>query len=739
MGPMLLNLLALGVGMTQGKAEVAMAARERAAEEEKQRLINEGAAEKERIKAQGETEKAAAKAKATELGKAEADILKQKAEVEARRQSYGHYVDLTSRGAPSQLAAEISQWENYDADALAEFRLPMADPETGGFVIDSVTNKPKMFPRFVSNSTESGAAGATNEFESLVSQFDNGNLQWWKQNDQAQYDKFTDLLARTVRIQAGGTETPNVTGQTAAVPVILPSTLLRLSNRFSPEYAMTIAKTALAGTGTGEEAIREMYPRAFQGLALAADAKIEEKVIDTPDGPAVVQTAPEGGGWIEGFDIMEGDKPILFKEGRRHIRKAAAALNIGPGKFEARVSSFAQVKAEQTNNPEITPGALMYDIYMLRSQFSGEAMGDDPSEEPAYNQPGSFLFYDVTKSQDDVDSVRDFIARYGMFSPGSDYNVDLGILASLAPVGISMQYPRLDGQDNRSVFEGGSVKTAQIKQKPFYVDRITEHDEYFRAKYEKVLGGKIESYRDKGLAAGAGLVTLDALIYLGEQTQIPIPVGLAASGIKTVNSWSAQIQGIIDVVDAIDLSPENRDFVRDRLTKTKRGLDGTDVGGMTLSDVASAIAARDYYEGVLVYSMAMALQGGNAAARTISDADITRIREILSVASDAGPEQRKAIYQLLRPMLDRQKALTDAVVAGGEAGAWAAITFNNMQGRIDMARQELDQIILKAYEIRGIRRPGSQDGEVVPQKQTCPPGFEYDEARKACVPTSAVS
>ena len=39
MGPMLLNLLALGVGMTQGKAEVAMAARERAAEEEKQRLI----------------------------------------------------------------------------------------------------------------------------------------------------------------------------------------------------------------------------------------------------------------------------------------------------------------------------------------------------------------------------------------------------------------------------------------------------------------------------------------------------------------------------------------------------------------------------------------------------------------------------------------------------------------------------------------------------------------------------
>lgn len=728
MGPMLLNLLALGVGATQGKAEVAMAAREQAAEEAKQRLINEGEEAKARAKAEGEAKKAKQTEIGKAIGKAEANILEEKAKVEARRQSYGTYVDLTSRGAPSQLAAEISQWENYQADALAEFRLPMADPSTGGYVIDSVTNRPKMFPRFVANSTESGAAGATNEFEQLVSQFDNGNLEWWKQNDTAQYDKFTDLLSRTVRIQAGGTETPNITGKTAAVPVILPATLMRLSNRFSPEYAMTIAKNALAGTGTGEEAIREMYPRAFNGLALATDAEIKETVIDTPEGPAVVQQAPNGGGWIEGFDLIENGTPVQFKEGRKHVKKAAEALNIGPGKFEARISTFAEVKATQTNNPEITTGRLMYDIYMLRSQFSGEAMGDDPSMNPAYNQPGSRLFFDVTADQNDLSSTRDFITRYGLFTPGSDYSVDLGILASVAPVGVTLEYPRLDGQDNRSIFEGGTPQTANIKQKPFYVDVNKDYDEYFRSKWEPVLGGKIESFRDKGLAAGAGLVTLDALIYLGEQQQIPIPVGLAASGIKTINSWSAQIGGILEVVDVLGLSPENQAFVRDRLSKTKQGLDGTDVGGMTLSDVASAIAARDYYEGVLVYSMAMALQGGNAAARTISDADITRIREILSLATNAGPEQRKAIYALLRPMLDRQKAISDAVVGGGESGAWAAVTFNNMQSRTDMARAELDRIILKAYEIRGMKRSGTvEQPTVVPSNRPAPPGFEYDK------------
>lgn len=716
----LISLLALGVGASAGAAELSDERRALQAKQEEEKRA--AAAELAKVRAEGEAKaaEAAAKKKAEILANAQADILKDREADNRRRRQFTEFTTLYSEGAPGISAAQATGYEGWDEGALATFRVPFFDAEGEQLVSD--TGKPLFRPLQVRDSSQTGVSGATAEFQSMTGSdgMSRMALNWTRNNSPDDYNSFKTTLATTVRVMAGGTATPNIQGQTASVPVILPSTVRFLADKYSVDFAFEVVQDALVGTDqSGSDQIKQQYSEVF-GAYPAKNAKAKVQQVNTPEGKGFTVSYPNGGGWLQGFDKPDG---TLFENGRVVLAQAAKAIDVTMPKFEQFLVTEAEYRSD-TLDREVLPGEIAYDIFTIRDSLSGYNL---------YNQPGAGAFFSVKTQANTYDrqSVEDLISKYGLFAPGGDYDADLALFQAIAPVGVRSYYPRADGRNTKSLLEGGQPAGAEIESPEFYAQPNDQFDEFINKKYGRVLGEDLQSFRNKGLAAGDAVLTLDSLIALDEQTQIPIPIGIAATGLTWIVSARDQIDSILEVVDVVGLSDENKAFVRDKLGKTRAELESGNFEGMTTQDVVNAISLRNFHEGVLVYSMAMALQGGNAAARTISDADITRIREILALSAGASREQRKTIYTALRNMMKRQKAISDAAVGGGEAGVWAAATMSEFTDRVAIVRNELDSVLKLARRTVGKRipetqqspAPGVEPGSPVPDM----PGFIYDQ------------
>lgn len=718
----MLPLLALVTGATIGKAEA------RAAEDKRQEALalknieKETKVEEARIEAEAKVAEAAAK-KAAEIEAKELarqagikfDVGLKKAQLEDFQTYYN--ADPSDIFAAADKAT-FSGLPNRN-EILMHLGVPKFD-DNGDLVTfgqdHPLAGKVRLYPTIIRDSSQAGAAGANAEYNSLLSSItDKQTLNWMKANNQNGYASFKDNLANVVRIRAGGSETPSVQGVTAAVPVILPSTVSQLTQQYGPEFAFEVVNQALVGTGQGPDSIKIQYQEQFGAFpALDAEAKLGK--VKTPEGDGVTVSFPDGGGHIDGFDNPDG---TLNKEGRVHLKAGAEAYGMTMPALERFLFTTAEDRSSLLGR-EVTPGEFAQDIVSLRQFFS---------EYPLYNAAGAGSIWSVKGASGyDQQTFVDFITKYGLFSPNSNYAYDMTILQMLSPATAKSYYPPQDGRGEQlSLLEGAMPTGATPKTDDFYRQPNKQYDQYINDKWSKALGGTIQDFRNKGMAADDAMITLDSLIALAEQQEIPLPVGIAQNIIRFGVSMADQIDGLIDVTNLLvsrgQISEDRANFLRKTLGESSASIRGAgNFEGRSAQEVANALALREFHEGILVYSMAMALQGGNAAARTISDADINRIEKILKFTSGASREERKTIYKALRLRMAKQKAISDSVIGGGEAGLWAAMTATQFGVDTGFASKDLDEILNLVVDVTGNKPKPTDEGQ---PSQGAKPGDPY--------------
>lgn len=216
-------------------------------------------------------------------------------------------------------------------------------------------------------------------------------------------------------------------------------------------------------------------------------------------------------------------------------------------------------------------------------------------------------------------------------------------------------------------------------------EEAKKFEEFMEAKY--LAGAKRSDVAQKGLAAKQASQVAGALevAYSNESAALSGTVGGAVS---TFQGFLAQFDYIIKAIELSNDSVETKQKLKEKVTGYRDQLT-TDVNKGGLEGAAGATAVKGYYEGVLVYSMALALQGGNAAARTVSDADIERIQRLLNFGKSLDdPNQKAAVMRAVKRAMDRQATMADFYTSDNEAHVWAAYTADQTFIRTGQGRKD---------------------------------------------------
>jgi hypothetical protein len=252
-----------------------------------------------------------------------------------------------------------------------------------------------------------------------------------------------------------------------------------------------------------------------------------------------------------------------------------------------------------------------------------------------------------------------------------DTNRSIMATALIAPINaLDRQTP-----EERLLPKGpASLYSFSYFKQPDIEDLSKRDDEYTSYIETTYLGGqKISDIVNKAEAAEDTVLITQAL----EQgyTNSPAIPGAVGGVIDIINGFQAQFGYMIKAIDASSDSDQQKEKNRKKIEELRDNITSSVANVDTTNEIAVANAVQKYYEGVLVYTMAMALQGGNAAARTISDADIERIQNLLNFGATLGDTRVKvAVMRAIGKQMERQAVLGRAYSAKNESVVWSAYT-----------------------------------------------------------------
>jgi hypothetical protein len=252
-----------------------------------------------------------------------------------------------------------------------------------------------------------------------------------------------------------------------------------------------------------------------------------------------------------------------------------------------------------------------------------------------------------------------------------DTNRSIMATALIAPINaLDRQTP-----EERLLPKGpASLYSFSYFKQPDIEDLSKRDDEYTSYIETTYLGGqKISDIVNKAEAAEDTVLITQAL----EQayTDSPAIPGAVGGVIDIINGFQAQFGYMLKAIDASSDSEQQKEKNRKKIQELRDNITSSIANVDTTNEIAVANAVQKYYEGVLVYTMAMALQGGNAAARTISDADIERIQNLLNFGATLGDTRVKvAVMKAIGKQMERQAVLGRAYSAKNEAVVWSAYT-----------------------------------------------------------------
>ena len=630
----MIPLLALSfiTGATKAYAGKKKAASEATAEAKKleaERLYNEQSAALE-----------AERQRDLEAFKSNLRIQEEKAKTDAQKgieaasgQNFRRLISVDS-AVPFAELAEATKYEGYDPDAVFSARAPFFDADGRQQYYDDEI--PQMRLLQISLTKRDDANAAITQFTNKVSP---QTLQWWQSNNQGRYDQAVSFLTNSVAQLAKERGSSGIQGVSEGYPRVPSTTVQSLINSYGPELTEQIVRDSMPTIG---EDVREYY----RGLNwnLANDAKIEPKVVTdvATNETSIVPEVEEGGVHVPEIDNADG---TINRKAVEQLSPVAKVTGKTVDKVEANIAIYAE-KSDRK------PLDMINSVDATRKIFKNNSWWIYPE-----NSIG------MLDASDKV-AFKTFVGDNGLYSDLT-MTESLELTEMLAGPGISGMSYRTDQREGIVPAHKGGMPNQFVAQKPGDLqEKLAAETDRVSTKY----GYDVADVRNKAQAAKDAAISVDALIY--EYTYGKSVPGLAGSFVSGIAGAKAQVGYFIQAITSADMDEAKKD----KYLSDLRGLQ-TSLSVEGLDQIAVANRLREYHEGVLVYSMAMALQGGNAAARTISDADIERISQILAVGNKLGTtEQKVAVMQALKKELERRSAIAEYYASGKESKAWSAYT-----------------------------------------------------------------
>lgn len=533
--------------------------------------------------------------------------------------------------------AEATGYEGYDPEAVFSARAPIFDAD--GKQQYYKDNTPQMSLLQISLTKRDDPNAAITQFMGKVSP---QTLEWWQKNNSGRYDQAVSFLTNNVAQLSKDAGTRGIQGLTQDSPYVPHATVQSLINAYGPKLTEKIIGDAMPIIG---EHVRTFYEKLNWNVA--TDAKITPTVKEdiTTGEKVIVPVVEDGGIHIQGVDNTNG---TVNRKAVDTLKPITKVVGKDVSKLKSNIAIYAKA-TERTGNEVITS------IDKTRKVLAGSDWWLMPTNEAG-----------LLDASDKV-AFGTFVSENGLYSDLS-MTESLEMTEMLAGPGVSGFSYNYNQQDGIIPAHKGGTTAQFIQDEPGSFEKKLEAE---AGRVETKYGYKVADIKNKSQAAKDAMNSVDALIYEYQYGE-SVP-GLAGSFVEGIVGAKAQVSYFIQAVTSADMEESDRQEHLEKLRglESKLNIEGLD-------RIAVSNRVREYYEGILVYAMAMALQGGNAAARTISDADIERIGNILSTTKTlATTEQKIAVMNALKIELERRSAIADFYASGKESKAWAAMTTEN--------------------------------------------------------------
>ena len=581
---------------------------------------------------------------------------------------------LISAGAnlPFGEVAEATGYEGYDPEAVFSARAPIFDAY--GQQQYYPDNVPQMSLLQISLTKRDDPNAAITQFTNKISP---QTLEWWQKNNSGRYDQAVSFLTNSVASLAKEQGSSGIQGVSEGYPRVPSATVQSLINAYGSNLTEQIVRDAMPTIGDG---VREYYGKLNWNVA--TDAKITPKVVtNTATGETeIVPEVEEGGVHIPEIDNPDG---TINRKAVDQLAPVAKITGKTVDKLESNISIYA-------SKSDRKPLDVINSVDATRLIFKGNSWWVYPE-----NTIG------MLDASDKV-AFKTFVGENGLYSDLS-MTESLEMTEMLAGPGITGFSYRTDQREGIVPAHKGGMPNQFVEQKPGDLQKKLEAE---TARVSTKYGYDVADVRNKAQAAKDAMISVDALIY--EYTEGESVPGLAGSFVSGIAGAKAQVGYFIQAITSSDMDKGNKDkYLSDlKSLESKLNVEGLD-------QIAVANRLREYHEGVLVYSMAMALQGGNAAARTISDADIERISQILAVGNKLGTtEQKVAVMNALKLELERRAAIAEYYASGKESKAWAAYTTENYLAENMYGGQTVIDVLYRQFVDPNAGSTGGPSGAV---------------------------
>lgn len=558
--------------------------------------------------------------------------------------------------------ADVTGYDKLDPNAVFRARVPVFDADGEQVYRDEDGGKPAFDVAEISLTKRDDPTAAITQF---TSKFSKQTLDWWQNNQPARYDQAIGFLSGNVIQQAQDAGTSGIQGVSQGFPRVPSTTVNTLISSYGPEVAEKLIRDAMPTLGNS---VRQYYEQEFNAV-VAKDAEVTPTpVVDQTTGETVVVPKVEEGGIVE---------PSIDKGGKidRQVQMDLDPIAKSTGKSIDKVKANFAIYGEATDR-------TARDVYTSVKETRGIIGGN---QWWLYPSPQVGML-----DAEDKQQFGKFWLQNELFSGLSPAD-SIDLVETLAGPGIQgFSYAPQDREGIVPAHKGGMPDQFVAQKKGNLQEKLESERSRVSGKY----GYDVADVRNKGQAAKDALISVDALLY--EYTQGASIPGAAGSAINTLVGAKEQVSYFIQAITTAsdqDMDPKKKEkYLQDlRGLQNKLSVEGLD-------QVAVANRLREYQEGVLVYSMAMALQGGNAAARTISDADIERISQILAVGQSLGTtEQKVAVMRALKKELSRRSAIADAYASGKESKVWAASTVETYLAENEYGGQSVIDVLYKQF------------------------------------------
>lgn len=474
---------------------------------------------------------------------------------------------------------------------------------------------------------------AVTEFVNTISP---KTMDWWQKNRPNYYTQATSYLTgNLIQLgqEAGEKAIPNLR---PGVPRIPRSTVSMLVQSYGADRTTQMVSDAL---GKSADQIRALYRDEFK-VTVAKDATPKPiPVTNEETGETEVVIGFEDGDVVDPTIETNG---VVDREFNAKLTPIKTAVGKGINLLKPEIQAIAEAEGSKSED-------VWDSIFKVRGVF----------EQSQWFQMGSLG--SVSLNGTEQEAFNAFWRERGLFGR-LDPEASLSLIEMTAGPGVQgIPFSQKDAAIV-PLAEGGSMSqglgTTRQKERE---ELKAEHD-WLQTKYayDAVdVKGKLDA-------------TVDAydnvtMLLNGLESGQTVP-GFAGSVIKTVEGAKAQIGYFME---AIQQSDKMSAASKERNLANLRSIQAKLESGFGRVNTANAL--MEYHQGVLVYQMAMVLQGGNAAARTISDADIERISKLLQGDDGLATKERKiAVMQALRRQLLRRKAFLQAYASGDESKMYAA-------------------------------------------------------------------